>query len=91
MVEGLRAYVVTEHARLQMRRRGISEISLRMVMQQPEQLVSVRPGRVVVQRGAAIGSRDYLIRVVVDTDRRPVEIVTVYRTSKVGKYRGVQR
>jgi len=28
----------------------------------------------------------YLVRVFVDMDRHPAEIVTVYRTSKVSKY-----
>jgi hypothetical protein len=28
----------------------------------------------------------YLIRVIVDVDRKPAEVVTVYRTSKISKY-----
>ena len=28
----------------------------------------------------------YLVRVVVDVDRRPAEVVTVYRTTKLRKY-----
>jgi hypothetical protein len=28
----------------------------------------------------------YLLRVFVDTDRRPAEVVTAYRTSKLEKY-----
>jgi hypothetical protein len=28
----------------------------------------------------------YLARVIVDIDRRPAEVVTVYRTSKVARY-----
>jgi len=28
----------------------------------------------------------YLVRVVVDVDRRPPEVVTVYRTTKLRKY-----
>ena len=31
-------------------------------------------------------SKGYLLRVVVDVDRDPPEVVTVYRTSKVEKY-----
>lgn len=30
--------------------------------------------------------KTYLIRVVVDVDRAPCEVVTAYRTSKVDKY-----
>ena len=28
----------------------------------------------------------YLVRVFIDTDRRPAQVVTVYRTTKVKKY-----
>ena len=31
-------------------------------------------------------ARTYLIRVFVDVDREPAEVVTAYRTSKVRKY-----
>jgi len=30
--------------------------------------------------------QEYLMRVFVDIDRDPAEVVTVYRTSKIGKY-----
>ena len=30
--------------------------------------------------------QEYLVRVFVDIDRDPAELVTVYRTSKIGKY-----
>jgi hypothetical protein len=30
--------------------------------------------------------RTYLVRVFVDLDRRPPEVVTAYRTSRIGKY-----
>jgi hypothetical protein len=33
-----------------------------------------------------VPSRTFLIRVFVDIDRRPAEVVTAYRTSKVSKY-----
>ena len=30
--------------------------------------------------------KEYLVRVFVDIDRDPAEVVTVYRTSKIDKY-----
>jgi len=43
---------------------------------------------VVVQSRVSSGSGKglYLVRIVVDTDREPPEVVTAYRTSKVKKY-----
>lgn len=58
------------------------------VLATPEQCMEVRPGRCVYQsrRNRGEPPRQYLLRVFVDIDREPVEVVTVYRTSKVGKY-----
>ena len=75
--------VITPHAAEQMNERQIIEKEVREVLAQPEAVVSVGKGRVVVQ---AIQGR-YLVRVFVDTDRNPPEVVTVYRTSRIEKYR----
>ena len=75
--------VITPHAAEQMHQRQIVEKDVRAVLAQPGEVVSVRGGRVVVQ--ARQGR--YLVRVFVDIDRSPPEVVTVYRTSRVEKYR----
>lgn len=59
---------------------------MRQVLAAPEQRVAVRPGRVVLQARAELEGKVYLIRVVVDVDRQPAEVVTVYRTSKIAEY-----
>jgi hypothetical protein len=58
------------------------------VLASPEQVEPVRAGRVVYQSRITIGAppRLYLLRVFVDIDRHPPEVVTAYRTSKIGKY-----
>jgi hypothetical protein len=54
----------------------------------PEQAEVVRPGRVVYQSRFERGepSRMCLLRVFVDVDREPAEVVTAYWSSKVEKY-----
>jgi len=79
----LSSSVITEHALSQMIRRQISEQELRQVLSNPEGVFPVRKGRLVVQ--AMNGN--YLLRVFVDVDRKPPEVVTSYRTSNIGKYR----
>lgn len=81
-------YVITPHARFEMSRRGLSDDMVRRILSTPEQRLDVRPGRVVVQSRIAMGAppRMYLIRAVVDIDRQPAEVVTVYRTNKISKY-----
>jgi hypothetical protein len=81
-------YRFTDHARFEMERRGISEAEIARVLSAPEQSDLVRPGRAVYQ--SRIGFEDpqktYLLRVFLDIDRQPAEVVTAYRTSKVDKY-----
>jgi hypothetical protein len=81
-------YIFTDHARIEIQRRGLSEEMVRAILLAPEQRLEVRPGREVLQ--SKISSRQpekaYLLRVIVDTDRHPAEVVTAYRTSKIEKY-----
>jgi hypothetical protein len=81
-------YRLTDHAQLEMERRQITEAEVAQVLSAPEQMVEVRPGRVVYQSRVEIGepTQTYLLRVFVDVDRRPAEVVTAYRTSRIGKY-----
>ena len=86
MAESIFDFVITPHARSAMRRRSVAEEVVREVLQAPEQRQTLRPGRDVVQSRIDFGARRYLVRVFVDVSRDPPEVVTVYRTSKVGKY-----
>jgi len=81
-------FVITDHAASELRRRGLSEDMVRLVLANPEQGEQIRPGRVVLQSRMVIPleGREYLIRVFVDVDCKPAEVVTAYRTSKISKY-----
>jgi hypothetical protein len=83
-----RDYRITEHALSEMRRRGIDEQLVDQVVSHPEQELPVRPGRVLRQSRITMGEpeRRYLVRVIMDVDREPPEVVTVYRTSKIDRY-----
>ncbi len=76
--------ILTDHAMEGLAKRGISEEQLRLVLAEPETVLPVRPGRVVAQGMMTAGR---LLRVFVDIDRTPPEIVTAYLTSKLDKYR----
>jgi hypothetical protein len=84
----VREYRFTAHAHLEMIRRQITETEVAQVLSAPEQTREVRPGRLVFQSRIERGDppRMYLMRVFVDIDRRPAEVVTAYRTSKIEKY-----
>lgn len=81
-------YRLTAHAQFEMERRQISETEIARVLSSPEQTEMVRPGRAVFQSRMESGEplKSYLLRVFVDFDRQPAEVITAYRTSRVEKY-----
>lgn len=79
-------YILTDHAVRELRRRGLDKEELDRVLRSPAQRLDVRPGRVVLQSKTQQGGAEYLLRIFVDIDRKPAEVVTAYRTSKVAKY-----
>ena len=79
-------YIFTEHAVIEMGRRGLEGKDVEALLRNPGQRLELRPGRVVLQSKYLEGGADYLLRVFVDIDRTPAEVVTAYRTSKIAKY-----
>jgi len=86
MAKPIASYVLTSHAAFEIRRRRIEEDLVRRVLAAPEQRHAVRPGRDVLQSRFVFADKTYLLRVFVDIDRDPAEVVTVYRTSRIAKY-----
>ena len=82
----IRDYILTEHAVIEMGRRGLQEKDVDAVLRNPGQRLDVRPGRVILQSKYLEGSAQYLLRVFIDIDRSPAEVVTAYRTGKITKY-----
>jgi len=87
-VQPITNYRLTEHAKEQMARRQISQDDVAKVLAAPEQIVAVRQGRNVYQSRIKAGKppQRYLLRVFIDVDREPLQVVTVYRTSKITKH-----
>ena len=85
---GLTGFRLTDHVKDEMARRQISESDVAQVLVKPEQRITVREGREVFQSRVMLKEppQAYLLRVFVDVDRQPPEVVTVYRTSKIEKY-----
>jgi hypothetical protein len=79
---------LSAHAVRQAARRGIPERVVLRVANNPDQVVSVRNDREIRQSRVAIPGSDetMLVRVIVDRQGTEDLVVTVYRTSKIGKY-----
>ena len=86
MPDPIFAFVLTPHALMELERRGIDEEIVLGVLARPEQRIPVREGRDVLQSRLVVNNVQHLVRVFVDVDRTPAEVVTVYKTSKVDKY-----
>lgn len=68
-----------------MRRRGITKAQVGSVLERPDEVRTVGAHRVVAQ---ALDETGLLLRVFVAVNSTPPVVVTVYRTSKIAKYRG---
>lgn len=86
MPEPISDFILTPHALLGMQRRGLEATLLSQVLSAPEQREVVRPGRDLLQSRIDMDGKRYLLRVFVDVDKNPAEVVTVYRTSRIEKY-----
>ncbi len=69
-------YTITDHAAFEISRRGLKRETIDRVLKNPEQRFDVRLGRVVLQSRIQESGEEFLIRVFVDADRRPAEVVT---------------
>ena len=78
---------LSNHAREEMERRGIPQILLDAVLNNPQQVVPEREGKKVYQSQVDFGQgKIFLLRAIVADDVDPAVVITVYRTSRIEKY-----
>ena len=75
-------HVIKPAVRQKIEDHGLSVEEVETVLSAPEQQVPGYAGRLVYQ--SRVGR--FLVRVVVEQDRNPPEVVTAYRTRDVAKY-----
>lgn len=85
-----RPLIWSDRARAQARRRGLPEALVLRVATSPDEVLVLRKGREVRQAVVPFAPDDqpYLVRAFVDLNTECETIATVYRTSKLDKYRG---
>lgn len=76
----------TDYARLQMVERELSEVFVREALAQPDEIVAGNKGRRVVHKRLEPSYGNHLLRVVFEESDEKWVVITVYVTSKVGKY-----
>ncbi|BBD78291.1 DUF4258 domain-containing protein [Hydrogenophilus thermoluteolus] len=77
---------MTDHARFEAARRGITLERIASTIEAPESVVAGAGGRSIYQKRIVFAAKTYLVRVVVESGHEPPVVVTVYRTSKMEKY-----
>ncbi|MEW6669035.1 MAG: DUF4258 domain-containing protein [Thermodesulfobacteriota bacterium] len=80
-------FEISKHARQEMKRRGLSEDLVGMILQNPQQIVdaygNMRAYQSIIDMETG---KDYLVRVIVNDTVEPAKVVTAYKTSKIAKY-----
>lgn len=83
----MRKFKLSHHAQTEMIRRGIPVEVVQSVVTDPEQIVSDENGNDIYQSRIDFGTeRKYLVRVVTTKQEEELLVITVYRSSKIGKY-----
>jgi hypothetical protein len=77
---------LSRHVQQEMERRGIPLAVVESVLAAPGQKVPEHGDVVCYQSKIEINQKPYLVRVMVIETAIPMKVVTVYRTSKIGKY-----
>lgn len=79
---------IKEHAGFEAARRGISEEFVKFVVTNPQQKISSKKGRIIVQNRYDDKSenKEMLIRIIGTETSDMFSVITVYKTSKIAKY-----
>ena len=79
---------ISNHAREQMRERGISEGMALGIISSPQQTIRQGAEKLIYQSVEYFEEekRNFLVRVFVNIIKQPNLVITVYRTSKIEKY-----
>jgi len=80
--------IVTEHAKFEADRRNIPEELIKSVVEVPQQKLSSKKGRVIVQKKYydETEGKEMILRVVGIESVEEFRVITVYKTSKIDKY-----
>ena len=80
--------LITEHAEFEMRRRQIPLALVQQVIQEPQQIVPSRKGRLIYQSRFFDDqqNKEMLLRVVLEIEVDNFWVVTAYKTSQIEKY-----
>ena len=79
---------IEEHARFEIQRRGIEESDIISVINQPQQIIPSKKGRIILQSKYydRRERKEMLLRVIGKENPERFGLITAYKTSKIEKY-----
>ncbi|MDP2970952.1 MAG: DUF4258 domain-containing protein [Deltaproteobacteria bacterium] len=79
---------IEEHARFEIQRRGIEESDIISVINQPQQIIPSKKGRIILQSKYydRRERKEMLLRVIGKENPERFILITAYKTSKIEKY-----
>ena len=77
---------ISDHARHQMAERLIDLETVERVLHSPDDTIPAAKERHVAQKIIHSGGKDFIYRVIYVDEGATRTVITVYRTSKIGKY-----
>ena len=78
-------FIISKHAESQMKLRGIEEKTVLEILDYPDQVKSDND-KTVYQSVIIENGKQYWINIFVNHLKTPNLVITVYKTSKIGKY-----
>ncbi|MDR3183872.1 MAG: DUF4258 domain-containing protein [Prevotellaceae bacterium] len=80
--------IFSKHAKEQLLRRGITRETVMSVISCPEEILTDEedPTVMIFQSPIKEKNRWFLLRVFINKDKTPHEVITLYKTSKIKKY-----
>ena len=80
--------IIKEHAGFEAERRGITEEFIKFIVNNPQQKLPSKKGRVIVQYKYydEAENKEMLLRVIGIETSEAFQVITAYKTSKISKY-----
>ena len=79
-------FIFSKHSIEQLKLRGISKKTVRDVLTNPLQIIDINGKQIYQSIIYYKTGEKYLIRIFVNSEKKPKVIITVYITSKISKY-----
>ena len=78
----------SRHALKAIKERNLSEGTVKDILCRPGQVVSSYSNRKISQKVVEYNNEKFLVRVIYEETETKMKVITVYRTTKMEKYRG---